>query len=74
MRHQELARAELEGRAEVVALRAAKAVQNCDREQHWPSKRVEAYPPGTFSLSPQVLKAVRRAYHKTPPLPPTQDS
>lgn len=68
---QDMARAEVEERAEVVALRAAKAVQNCDKEQHWPSKRVEAYPPGTFSPSPQVLKAVRRAYckTKTPPLP-----
>ena len=66
---QELARAEKEGHNQVVAERAAKAVNNAEREQHWPSRRVEAYPPGTFSLGPQVLKAVRKAYYKTPPLP-----
>lgn len=69
VRVQELARAEKEGQAQVIAERAAKAVDNCDRERHWPSRRVEAYPPGTFNLSPQVLKAVRKAYYRTPHLP-----
>lgn len=65
---QDLAKAEVEGQIKVVAERAAKAVQNCDRERQWPSKRIEAFPPGTFSLTPEVLKAVRKAYYKTPPL------
>jgi len=63
---QGLLRAEVEARDTVVAARAALAVENCARERQWPSKRIEAYPPGTFNLSPQLLKAVRKAYHKPP--------
>lgn len=65
---QGLLREEVEARDSVVVARAALAVENCARERQWPSKRIEAYPPGTFNLSPQLLKAVRRAYHKSPPL------
>jgi hypothetical protein len=57
----------------VVAERAAKAVADCGRERQWPSKRVEAFPHGTFSLSPEVLKAVRKAYYTTPPLEEQQN-
>jgi hypothetical protein len=69
---QERAKAEAAGHVQAVAERAAKAVQDCDREQHWPSKRTEAFPPGTFSLTPDALRAVRKAYHKGPPLAPRQ--
>lgn len=65
---QERAKAEAAGRVQAVADRAAKAVQDCDPEQHWPSKRTEAFPPGTFSLTPDALRAVRKAYNKGPPL------
>lgn len=63
---QDLVRAEVEGRVERVAERAAHALENCERERQWPSRRVEAYSPGTFNLSPQLLQAVRKAYHKGP--------
>lgn len=65
---QERAKAEAAGRVQAVADRAAKVVQDCDHEQHWPSKRTEAFPPGTFSLTPDALRAVRRAYYKGPSL------
>lgn len=65
---QERTKAEAAGRVQAVAERAAKAVQDCDREQHWPSKRTEVFPPGTFSLTPDALRAVRKAFHKGPPL------
>lgn len=63
---QDLARAEVEGRVKVVADRAARAVENCERERQWPSKRSSAYPPGTFRLDPDALRAVRAAYYKPP--------
>jgi hypothetical protein len=71
---QKLAKAEVEGHVKVIAVRAAKAVGNYDRERQWPSKRMEVFPHGTFSLAPEALKAVRKAYYKTPPLSEEQQN
>jgi hypothetical protein len=65
---QDMAKAESEGHLKAVADQLALSVEYCERERQWPSKRSEAYPPGSFSLSPQALKAVRKAYYKPPPL------
>ena len=45
-----------------VMARADKALYNCEKERQWPSRRVEPYPKGTFSPSPEHLKAVREMY------------
>jgi hypothetical protein len=64
---QALAQQEAQSKVHVIASRAAKAVDNCAREKAWPSK-VEQFAHGTFSLPPEQLKAIRRAYQRPPPL------
>jgi hypothetical protein len=63
-----MAKAESERCSKAAADQLALSVEYYEREKQWPSKRSEAYPPGTFSPSPQALKAVRKAYDKPPPL------
>jgi hypothetical protein len=63
------AQQEVQSKVEVVAGRAAKAVNNCAKEKAWPSK-VEPFAHGTFSLPPEQLKAIRRAYQRPHPLQP----
>lgn len=60
---QELIVAEHEQMLMSIADRAEQALEAARRETAWPSRRVEAYPPGTFNLPPNELKAVRRAHH-----------
>uniref|UniRef100_A0A383V5A4 Uncharacterized protein n=1 Tax=Tetradesmus obliquus TaxID=3088 RepID=A0A383V5A4_TETOB len=61
------AQQQAQSKVHVVASRAAKAVDNCAKEKAWPSK-VEQFAHGTFSLPPEQLKAIRRAYQRPPPL------
>jgi hypothetical protein len=65
VRLQALAQQEVRSKVQVVAGRAAKAVDNCAKEKAWPSK-VEPFAHGTFSLPPEQLKAIRRAYQRPP--------
>lgn len=62
---QALAQQQAQSKVHVVASRAAKAVDNCAKEKAWPSK-VEQFAHGTFSLPPEQLKAIRRAYQRPP--------
>jgi hypothetical protein len=62
---QAIAQQEVQSKVHIVASRAAKAVDNCAREKAWPSK-VEQFVHGTFSLPPEKLKAIRRAYQRPP--------
>lgn len=67
VRLQALLKQEVHSKVDVVAGRAAKAVDNCAREKAWPSK-AEPFAHGTFSLPPEQLKAIRRAYQRPPAL------
>lgn len=65
---QDMAKVGSERCVKAAADQLALSVEYYEREKQWPSKRAEAYPPGTFSPSPQALKAVRKAYYKPPRL------
>eukprot|EP00878_Enallax_costatus_P023708 GHUV01025242.1.p1 GENE.GHUV01025242.1~~GHUV01025242.1.p1 ORF type:complete len:377 (+),score=147.71 GHUV01025242.1:696-1826(+) len=70
---QEVARQEAKAKVSQVYERTARAVDNCSREKAWSSKIVEGYPAGTFSRSPEQLKAIRKQYQRPPLDDPGRD-